>query len=58
MKLSFYTIAKHCSDITDIKDGIKEITEYLNKTSKPCKTAYIRLYKLNLKLNKLQNDNR
>ena len=55
MKLSAYTIAKNCSDITDVKDGMTEIREYLDRTKKPCNTAYIRLYKLSEKLKKLES---
>lgn len=55
MKLSAYTIATNCTDLTDIKAGISELNEYFKKTLKPTNTAYIRLYKLNLKLQKFEN---
>lgn len=60
-KLSAYTIAENCSDITDLKDGIKEVKKYLDDCSKegrvPPPSAYIRLHKLVQKLEKLEKDN-
>lgn len=57
MKLSAYTIASNCSDKSDCQAGIDELNEYFDKmrrmNKKPCDSAYIRLYKLNQKLNKL-----
>jgi hypothetical protein len=53
-KLSAYTIAKNCSDISDINAGIKELDQYFATTKKPKDTAYIRYFKLNEKLKKLQ----
>lgn len=50
MKLSGYTIAKKCTDLNDIKEGIKEIMDYILeqeiKGKKIKKHAHIRLYKL------------
>jgi hypothetical protein len=50
MKLSSYTIAKNCTDKTDLNNGIEEIKEYFKKCSKegkkPVQTAYLRLAKL------------
>ncbi len=52
--LSKYTIAENCSDLTDLHEGEKEIKEYLNycydNKIKPCKTAYIRLWRLGNKV--------
>lgn len=55
-KFSAYTIAKNCSDRTDILDGIKEIQEYFDRTpsNKRTNTSYIRFYKLNEKLKKYE----
>jgi len=57
MKLSAYTIAKNCSDKTDCRDGINELNEYFGKMSrinkKPCNSAYIRLFMLREKFDKL-----
>jgi hypothetical protein len=57
MKLSSYTIAKNCSDITDCNDGIKELKEYLKIHKHPVKSVYIRYYKLVEKLKKLTDEN-
>lgn len=53
-KFSAYTIAKNCSDKTDILAGIKEIQDYFDKTpsNKRTNTSYVRFYKLYEKLNK------
>lgn len=55
-KFSAYTIAKNCSDKTDVLDGIKEIQEYFNNTpiNKRTNTSYIRFYKLHEKLKKYE----
>lgn len=57
-KLSAYTIARNCSDLTDCQAGIKEIKEYMAyKESKGHKipgTAYIRFYKLKKKEDKIK----
>jgi len=56
MKLSAYTIAKNCSDLTDVEAGIEELKNYFHQCetdNKPiCKTAYIRFYKLMAKKDK------
>jgi len=56
MKLSAYTIAKNCTDITDLRDGIKEIEDYFSKTTMPkrTKSSYIRYFKLHEKLKKYE----
>lgn len=56
--LSSYTIAKNCTDISDCKEGIKELNRYINSfedKKKVPSTAYIRFYKLNEKLKKLES---
>ena len=55
MKLSAYTIAMNCTDISDCNIGIVELKEYLSKTKNPIITAYIRFYKLHEKINKLND---
>ena len=52
--LSAYTIAKNCSDISDVNAGIEEMKEYFSRVTKPSDTAYIRFAKLNEKLKKLK----
>jgi len=54
-KLSAYTIAKNCSDKSDIEAGIKELQEYFDKTpmNKRTNSSYIRFYKLHEKLKTL-----
>ena len=50
MKLSAYTIAKNCSDLSDVNAGIDEMKQYFAKcdreNKKPTNTAYIRFTKL------------
>ncbi len=53
MKLSPYTIAKNCTDLSDIKVGIDEVVNYLKVTKVPKRTAYLRLHKLEIKKKKL-----
>jgi len=55
-KFSAYTIAKNCSDKTDIECGIKEIQEYFDRTpmNKRTNTSYIRFYQLHEKLKKYE----
>lgn len=57
-KLSAYTIASNCTDISDIDAGINELKQYFNacekENKKPSNTAYVRLSKLSLKRDKLQ----
>jgi hypothetical protein len=52
--LSAYTIAKNCSDVDDIKQGMDELRQYFATTKKPKDTAYIRFYKLGEKLKKME----
>lgn len=55
--LSAYTIAKNCSDLSDINAGMEELKDYFiacdKQGKKPTKTAYIRLGKLGIKRDKL-----
>jgi len=55
--LSFYTIAKNCTDLSDLKAGLDEIKEYFRfceKTNKkPLQIAYTRLAKLEWKKSKI-----
>jgi hypothetical protein len=59
MKLSAYTIAKNCSDISDVIAGISELNEYFMYCDmsgrKPSMIAYARLHKLELKKDKFKN---
>ena len=56
-KLSAYTIAKNCCDITDIEAGKSELRQYSNDCDKENKTPvtsyWIRWYKLSEKETKL-----
>jgi len=56
-KLSAYTHARYCSDATDLRDGIAEIYEAIQRRQWQKKSVpyyfYIRLEKLQAKLNKL-----
>jgi hypothetical protein len=56
MALSSYTIAKNCTDLTDIQAGLDEIKQYFRycekKNKKPLQTAYTRLAKLEWKKSK------
>lgn len=56
-RFSAYTIAKNCSDKTDILDGIKEIQEYFDITpqEKRSNVSYIRFYKLHERLKNYEN---
>lgn len=57
--LSGYTIAGNCTDITDCKDGIDELIEYMDYcysiNAKVPTTAYKRYNKLVEKLKKFEN---
>lgn len=57
MKLSKYTIAKNCSDLSDVRTGLNEIRKYLDdcydKKIIPKPTAYIRYNELFKKRDKL-----
>jgi hypothetical protein len=56
-KLSPYTLARNCTDLADVNEGIKELASYFKnceKTGKqPTTTAYVRYSKLILKKEKL-----
>jgi hypothetical protein len=58
-KLSAYTIAKNCSDLSDVNAGIEEIKQYFTacelEKKQPTNTAYIRLSKLAAKRDKLKS---
>lgn len=54
IKLSAYTMAKNCTDLSDVAVGMEELSKYINSTTKPCKSAYIRYHKLNEKRLKLK----
>ena len=57
--LSAYTVARYCSDITDVTYGIEEIQEKIieiyRANKRPPYYFYTRLSKLKEKLNKLIN---
>lgn len=56
-ELSAYTIAKNCSDLSDVNAGIDELKDYFTACEKvgkkPIATAYIRFAKLGIKRDKL-----
>ena len=56
-KLSAYTIAANCSDLSDVNAGIDELRKYFyaceNANKKPTYTALIRYSKLHMKKDKL-----
>lgn len=57
-ELSAYTIAKNCSDLSDVNAGMDELKDYFNACDKagkkPTATAYIRFSKLAIKRDKLK----
>lgn len=57
-KLSAYTIAKNCTDLTDVLAGIEELNQYFrqcdNQKKKIPVSAYIRLFKLTEAQNKFK----
>jgi xanthine dehydrogenase molybdopterin-binding subunit B len=57
--LSAYTVARYCSDITDVMCGIEEIRGVINQRNEAHKPVplyfYTRLSKLNKKLTKLND---
>jgi hypothetical protein len=57
-RLSPYTIAKNCTDLDDIKEGLKELREYFDECNylgkKPTDMSYKRLIKLYEKQDKLK----
>ncbi len=59
-KLSAYTIAANCSDISDVNAGIDELKDYFAACEmvgkKPTDTAYIRLSKLGAKMDELKTE--
>lgn len=61
-KLSAYTIAANCSDLSDVNAGIEEIQKYFSdcekESKKPTDRAYIRLAKLATKRDKLTLKNK
>jgi hypothetical protein len=56
-ELSAYTIAKNCSDLSDVNAGMEELKGYFTACemagNKPTATAYIRFAKLGIKRDKL-----
>ncbi len=60
MKLSAYTIASNCSDLSDVNSGIKELQKYFSDcekaNKKPTDRAYIRLAKLAAKKDKYESN--
>jgi len=60
-KLSAYTVARYCSDITDVTYGIEEIQEKIRERYRTNKRIpyyfYIRFSKLKEKLKKLTDKN-
>lgn len=56
--LSSYTIAKNCTDLSDINTGIDELKDYFRSCEKagkqPTNTALIRYSKLVIKKDKLK----
>jgi hypothetical protein len=57
-ELSAYTIAKNCTDLSDINVGINELKDYFSACEKagkkPTETSYIRFSKLIIKRDKLK----
>jgi hypothetical protein len=57
-RLSPYTIAKNCTDLSDIRIGLKELRDYFDQCydlkKKPTKLSYKRLIKLYEKQTKLK----
>ncbi len=57
-ELSSYTVAKNCTDLTDVEQGIKELKDYFaaceKAGKKPSITAYTRFVKLHNKKDKLE----
>ncbi len=55
-ELSAYTIAKNCTDLSDVNAGLDELTDYFTACEKvgkkPTATAYIRFSKLAIKRDK------
>jgi hypothetical protein len=52
--LSAYTIAKNCSDVSDINFGLNELKEFIKQNNHvSCKLAYNKIIALENKLNKL-----
>lgn len=57
-ELSAYTIAKNCTDLSDVNAGMEELKDYFTacekQGKKPTATAYIRFSKLVIKRDKLK----
>lgn len=57
-ELSAYTIAKNCSDLSDVNAGMEELKDYFaaceKSGKKPTTTAYIRFSKLAIKRDKFK----
>jgi len=58
-KLSAYTIANNCTDLSDVNAGMDELKEYFTACDKagktPTATAYIRFSKLATKRDKFKS---
>lgn len=58
-KLSAYTVAANCSDLSDINAGMEEMKQYFEscriENKKPTNRAYIRFSKLAIKKDKFLN---
>jgi hypothetical protein len=52
--LSAYTIAKNCSDLTDVNAGIEEMNQYFATEKNPKPSAYVRFSKLKDKKQQLE----
>jgi len=48
--LSSYTKPQNCTDINDATLGLLELTNFVRNAKNPPKTAYIRINKLNQKI--------
>ena len=57
-KLSAYTIASNCTDLSDVNIGMNELKDYFiaceKQGKKPTETSYIRFSKLAIKKDKLK----
>ena len=54
--LSAYTIAKNCSDLTDVNAGIEEMNQYFATEKNPKPSAYVRFAKLKDKKQQLEGN--
>ncbi|MES2395000.1 MAG: hypothetical protein V4549_03315 [Bacteroidota bacterium] len=55
-KLTAYTIAKNCTDINDCEAGITELQLFFKGRVNIPDSAFIRYYKLRIKLKKLTDE--